>query len=527
MKPMKKVAGVVALAAVGTAGVLFGNGLVSDVQFARAEAQVQTSRQQLQQAEDLSTAFREVSKVVSPSVVKIEVRKTIKGVSHVLPFPDDQLKRFFPDRDGDGEPDLPPGFGDQGGEMEQIGTGSGVVMEVDGSTGYIVTNNHVAGGAEEMTITLADGRVIKNGKVLGTDPKSDLAVIKIQEDHLIPAKWGDSDKLQQGDWIVAFGAPFGYVGSMTHGIVSALHRQTDVDGGPGILGRYGYENFIQVDAPINPGNSGGPLTNLRGEVVGINTAIASRSGGFQGIGFAIPSDQAKFIYNQLKTKGKVTRGWLGVAIASVDDPHVEPMVQKSFGYKSDNGVLVQQVMPNTPASGKLQKGDIITKLDGNTVKDSQQLRDKVALIAPNTDVKMTVFRDGKEQEVTIKLGEQPEDMASIGKPGESGQGEAATAGQGKLGITLGDVNDQLAQRYGLEQGVQGAIVRQVDPKSPAAEAGIRPGDVITDVGGKKVTDANSAQQALSKADLAKGIRLYVVSKDGSRFAWIQSDNGNG
>src|SRR5688500_11587913 len=196
---------------------------------------------------------------------------------------------MFPDRDGDGEPDVPPGLrpprgGDDeedGGLFEQQGTGSGVIIEVDGSKGFIVTNNHVAGGATEMVITLADGREIKNGKLLGADPKTDLALIEIKADRLVPAKWGDSDQLQKGDWIMAFGSPFGYVGSMTHGIVSALNRNN-----VGILGRQGYENFIQVDAPINPGNSGGPLVNTRGEVVGINTAIASRTGSFAGIGFA-------------------------------------------------------------------------------------------------------------------------------------------------------------------------------------------------------------------------------------------------
>ena len=187
-------------------------------------------------------------------------------------------------------------------------------MEVQGGSGFILTNNHVAGGATELTVTLSDGRVIKGNdvKVLGADAKTDLAVVKIKADHLIPAQWGDSDKLERGDWVMAFGSPFGYVGSMTHGIVSALHRQAGI-----LAAQQGYENFIQVDAPINPGNSGGPLINIHGEVVGINTAIASRSGGFQGIGFAIPSNQAKFVYAGLKDHGKITRGWLGVSISDV------------------------------------------------------------------------------------------------------------------------------------------------------------------------------------------------------------------
>src|SRR5207237_5465642 len=183
-----------------------------------------------------------------------------------------------------GHPDVPPGFGET--PEEQIGQGSGVIIEADGSVGYILTNNHVAGGAEELSITLSDGREISKAKVLGTDAKSDLAVVRIEADHLIPAKWGNSDELEQGDIVMAFGSPFGYVGSMSHGIVSALNRQA------GLLGQYGYENLIQTDAPINPGNSGGPLVDMHGNVIGVNTAIATRSGGLQGIRFAIPANHA-------------------------------------------------------------------------------------------------------------------------------------------------------------------------------------------------------------------------------------------
>jgi serine protease Do len=509
---------------------MFGNGLVSDVRFARAAAEVQTSREQLAHAEDLATVFREVGKAVEPSVVNIDVRKTVKGVSRSLPFNDDMLRKFFPDKNGDGEPDVPEGFGD--GQMEEIGTGSGVIMQVDGSTAYILTNNHVAGGAEEMVVTLSDGRQIKNGKLLGTDPKTDLAVVKIEADHLIAAKWGDSGELQKGDWVVAFGSPFGYVGSMTHGIVSALNRQTNMRGGAGILGRYGYENFIQVDAPINPGNSGGPLVNLHGEVIGINTAIASRSGGFQGIGFAIPSNQAKFVYGQLKDKGKVTRGWLGVAIASVNEPSVEKLA-KSFGYKGNDGVFVQEVMNDTPSTGKLKAGDVVTALNGKPVKDVTELRNQIASIAPKSDVTLTVYRDGKTQDVKLTLGEQPDDLAvsrNRGRGGSEGaSGEDANAdAKSKIGVTLGDLTDELADRFGVDKGVKGAVVREVDPKSPAAREGLRPGDVITEVTptgqpSKQVGNAKDAREALAKADLTKGVRLYVVSREGSRFVFVQQE----
>ena len=523
MNRMKRLASIFVLSGVGVGGWMVGNGIVADVQFARAQQQVQTSREELKTAADLSSAFREVGKAVEPSVVRIDVRKTVKGVSRALPFHDeDMLRRFFGDRDGDGEPDLPEGFGPR--EFDTAGTGSGVIVEVDGSKAFIVTNNHVAGDAEEMLVTLSDGRQVKNGKVVGTDPKSDLAVVQVDADRLIPAKWGDSSELTKGDWIVAFGSPFGYVGSMTHGIVSALNRQTNANGGEGILGRYGYENFIQVDAPINPGNSGGPLVNLRGEVVGINTAIASRSGGFQGIGFAIPSNQAKYVYEQLKTGGKVVRGWLGVAIASVNDPRVVKLAE-SFGYDKSEGVFVQEVMDGTPASGKLQKGDIVTGMNGKPVKDVQELRNKIAQVAPNTEVTLSVFREGKTQDVKLKVGEQPEDLAVARGGGRGGSADAEKSPlQGKLGIALGDASEQLAQKFGFEASTQGAVVLEVDPKSPAFREGIRPGDVITEVGKTQVKNAKEARDALAAVELEKGVRLYVVSREGSRFVFVQAES---
>ena len=517
MNRMKKSVGVLLLSGGLVAGTFFGADLVRDTQFAWAQNQVDTSRKELATAADLAGAFKEVGKAVEPSVVSINVRKTVKGVSRSLPFHDDDLlRRFFGDRDNDGDPDVP--MPDEGG-MEQIGTGSGVIMEVDGSTAWIMTNNHVAGGAEEMLITLADGRQVKNGKVVGTDPKTDLALVKAQVDRAIPAKWGDSATLEKGDWVMAFGSPFGYVGSMTHGIVSALNRDVGI-----LRNQQGYESFIQVDAPINPGNSGGPLVNLKGEVVGINTAIASRSGGFQGVGFAIPSSQAKFVYQQLKAGGKVTRGWLGVSIASVNDPRAVD-VARSFGYEETNGVLVQEILPNTPAAGKLKEGDVITKINGKDLRDAQQLRNMVAAQAPNTEVDMTVFREGKTTDVKVKLGEQPQDLkiARGSRGGDTG-GNAEVQGLDKLGIKLQDVSDELAQKFSLgENNKKGALITQVDPRSIAAREGLRPGDLITNVAGKAVNSAAEARDALKDADLAKGVRIRIVSQEGSRFVVIKDE----
>ncbi len=485
-----------------------------------AQEQREEIRKGLTHAENLASAFRQVGKVVEPSVVNINVRKKAASAKK-MPFDDDMLRRFFPDRNGDGEPDLPDGFSPHGMAPDdldvpsEIGTGSGVIMEVEGKYGYILTNNHVAGGAEEMLITLSDGREIKNAKVLGADAKTDLAVVRIEADRLVASKWGSSDELQKGDWVLAFGSPFGYVGSMTHGIVSALNRQA------GILGQYGYESFIQVDAPINPGNSGGPLVNLKGEVVGINTAIASRNGGFQGIGFAIPSNMARFIYSSLKDKGKVVRGWLGVSIGDV--ARNQPAA-KSFGWDKSEGVLVEEIIAGTPATGKLQRGDIVTEINGKSVDTVQQLRNTIAAMPPGTEVQFKVFRDSKFETVAVKLGEQPADLAMAARKagGRDNSVKEVTASADALGIHVQTLTGEMADRRGLD--VKGGVmITRVDPRSLGFQAGLRVGDVITEVGKQGIAGSDEFLAAIKKQDLKKGVRLYVTTRDGSRFVFIQSD----
>jgi serine protease Do len=517
MKLPTKPLAVLALAAVSM-GVGFGGvTLVQNVQFARAEQRVDATREQLSSVDNLASVFNSVSKVLEPSVVNINVRKTVKGggMSALPP----NLRRFF-DRDGDGEPDA-PGMGEDDEPMIQQGTGSGVIIEIDGSTAYIVTNNHVAGEAEEMEITFHDGRVVKNGKLVGTDPKSDLAVVKVNVDRVIAAKWGDSDALSKGDWVLAFGSPLGYVGSMTHGIVSALHRQSSPEGGVGILGPGGYENFIQVDAPINPGNSGGPLVNTRGEVIGINTAIASRTGGFQGIGFAIPSNQAKQIYEALKKNGKVTRGWLGVEIIDVAR---DTDAAAATGYTGTSGVLVRGAMRGTPAFGKLQPGDVIKKFNGKDVLTTQELRDQVALTPPKTEVALAVFRGGKTQDVKIMVGEQPDDVL-LGRATRrqlDDQGNEQTSIE-SMGLRLSDPSDAQRKRFGLTDAGDGALVTNVEPGSPAARGGLRAGDLITRVNDKNISSSADAESALTDVDTSKGLTLWVANRDGSRLVFIPAD----
>ena len=526
MNRMRKAAAVLALSAAASAAVYVGNGFVQDVKFAHAEDQVQVSRQDLEKAEDLASVYRAVGKALDPSVVKIEVHKTVRGVSRNPS--EDFFRRFFQNGDQDPQPDSPdnaapnaPQMPQMPGEGDEFGEGSGVIMDASGGFGYILTNNHVAGGASELTVTLSNGDVVDSSdcKLLGADPKSDLAVVRIKAEHLIPAKWGDSDELQKGDLILAFGAPFDYVGSMTHGIVSALNR-TNV----GIIDQrnhMGYENFIQVDAAINPGNSGGPLVNMHGEVVGINTAIATRSGSFSGIGFAIPSDEAHPIYNALKEKGHVVRGWLGVLIGDAGDIRYRDQV-KSTGFTGETGVFVSATYNNTPAFGKLEPGDIVTAIDGKSVTTSQSLRTAIANDVPGTTVKLHVFRWGKNVDVDVKLGEQPDELgAAGGMSSHHNMGDSDTVSPDDIGIQLSNLTDETAGKFGLDDAKHGALVTKVDPRSPAAAAGISVGDLITKIGDKEVTDVDSATDAFSKSDLKKGVPLFITSREGSRYAFIK------
>ena len=496
------------VATVGTLGALsitVGSSLVKDVQFARAEEQVAQAREGLKSLSDLSSAFKEVNHALEKSVVNIQVTKTeragnmFRGAPNRLPLPP------FLERDEDGQPEEP-----QMGPREQA-TGSGVIMDAGDGEAYIVTNNHVVADASELIVTLQDGRRIIDCKVIGTDPKSDLAVVRIKADRVIAAKWGDSDKLEKGDIIVAFGSPFGFVGSMSHGIVSALNRSAGV-----INSSFAYENFIQVDAPINPGNSGGPLVSLGGEVVGINTAIASRTGSFAGIGFAIPSNQAKGVYESLKSTGKVVRGYLGVSIADVNSPSVDiRSAVESVGFKGEKGVLVSGIRNEGPAFNVLKPGDIITQIDEKNVDSMGDLRNRVAMTAPGKEIKLTVWRGGKTETVTVKLGEQPENDTLLaadipGLPSRDGLG---------VGVVTPDA--QTLSKAGLPEDKAGALVTTVRPNSRAARAGIQPGDLITRVGDMDIKSGADLSAAIKKADLTKGVPVYIINAQGEKMVTVR------
>ena len=365
----------------------------------------------------------------------------------------------------------------------------------------------------KITVTLADGRKIEDVKLVGADPLADLAVLEVKAEGLKAVRWGDSSNLDKGDIVLAFGAPFGYVGSMTQGIVSALDRQA------GILGQGGYENFIQTDCAINPGNSGGPLVNIHGEIVGINTAIASSSGGFNGIGFAIPSDLAKYVYNELKTSGKVTRGYLGVKIG---DASALPKRQAKMLGLGDNpsGAFVSLLQKDTPASGKLQPNDVITKIDGKPVATMQDLRMKVATTKPGTNVTLGVIRDGKPTDVEITLGTLP----GPNEPAASSMTKKSSSSTPQIGATLADPTAQQLKTLGLEDDAKGAVVSGVKPGSPAQMAGLSEGDLIQKVNGKDVDNASDAAGVLKGAKLSDGISLIVQAKEGTKSVFLQSEN---
>ena len=434
-------------------------------------------------------AFRSVAKQVSPAVVFIQVEKEIEQQQGMQgnpfenhPFGEEFFRRFF---------GQPPGQQEQAPRRRARGQGSGFIISADG---YIMTNNHVVGDADQVTVQMQDGREF-DAEIIGTDPPTDVALIKIEADGDLPyLQLGDSDRLEVGDWVLAFGNPFGLSHTLTAGIVSAKGRTG--------IGLTDYENFIQTDAAINPGNSGGPLVNLDGEVVGMNTAIFSRSGGYMGIGFAIPINMAKNIRQQLLDQGSVTRGRLGVYIQELTRDLAE-----SFGIDQGNGILVAQVMEDSPAAAAgLQQGDVILELNGEKVENVGSFRNDISLTAPGTEVELLVLRDGEEITVDATIGAMETDQQ--GRPVSSDE-------LPELGMRLQPLTQELAQQFGYEDS-EGVLVAAVEPGSPAAEAGIRRGDLIEEVNRTDVSSPQDVKQALRDSG-KKTVLLLVRNSEASRY----------
>lgn len=466
----------------------------------------------------LVSVMKDVGKAVEPSVVNIEVAKQAKGglSFNGQPFDNDMLKRLFPDNDNDGEPDLPPGMQlrPDGEERTQYGEGSGVILDATADKAYVLTNNHVAGDSDKITVTLSDGRKIEDVKVLGIDPLSDLAVLEIKAEGLTALKWGNSDSIDKGDIVLAFGSPFGYVGSMTQGIVSGKNRTTNPMGGVGLLGSGAYEYFIQTDCAINPGNSGGPLVNIHGELVGINTAIASKTGGFNGIGFAVPSNLARFVYDQLKENGKVTRGFLGVGIRTVTEL---PKTQlERLNLDKRKGVYVGEVKNDSPAAGKLEVNDVILSVNGETVTTREELRLKIAFAKPGSEVKLAVLRDGQEKVVPVSVGTFTDPTQTAGAK----KSQPAAPSTTEMGATLGDASAARLKSAGLPVDAKGALVTGIKDGSVAQLQGLVVGDLITKVNDAGVSSAKEAIDAIKAGSLKDGISLSVTNKEGTKSVFL-------
>jgi serine protease Do len=436
-------------------------------------------------ADELSQAFEKVAEEITPSVVTISTET--KAKKSAKPNKNDPLRDFFGDD-----------FFDKLAPVPQRGLGTGVIVDAQG---HILTNNHVIGDADEVNVRLSNEKTVR-AKVVGSDPRTDLAVIKIKVKEQLPtaARLGDSDKLKIGEWVVAAGASFGLDNTITAGIVSAKGRA--------ISGGLQYEDFIQTDAAINPGNSGGPLVNLKGEVVGINTAIVSKSGGYMGIGFAIPVNMAKQVMDSLISKGKVTRGWLGVGIQNLSED-----LARSFDYPSTEGALVGQVDPDGPSKkAGLQQGDIITHLGKEKIKNVNQLRNYVATLKPGTAVEVQFLRNGKKDLRTVTIGELSNQPAE--QPAEQAGADE------EIGITV-DEFDESTQRKPRTTRSRGVVITEIDPQGLAARADLQPGDIIVSINGEEIRTVADFKAAMKSSSLSKGIRMVIESQGMQRFALIK------
>ena len=427
-------------------------------------------------------SFAELAEKVKPAVVNISTTSTVR-------VPGNPFRHFFGPHESDPFGDF---FGHFFGdipdrELKQNSLGSGFIID---KGGFIITNNHVVEGADEIKVKMSDGREFK-AKVVGRDSKTDLALIKISSlfKDLPVLALGDSDTIRVGDWVIAVGNPFGLEHTVTQGIISASGR---------VIGSGPYDNFLQTDAPINPGNSGGPLVNLKGEVIGINSAIVA---GGQGIGFAIPSNMGKSIVAQLKEKGKVTRGWIGVSIQTVT-----PEIARAFDLKESEGALVGDVVPNSPADkGGIKRGDIIVSFDGKSVKRANDLPMIVAEIASGKTVDVKLLRNGKEIAMKVTVEEMSENKiaSQMGSP------------QQTLGITVDDINPKWQRMFHLKDKT-GVVVIDILPASPADNAGIQAGDIIKEINRKPIRNITEFTTLLSQMEKDKP-ELFLIKRGAQTF----------
>ncbi len=450
-------------------------------------------------------SFADLVDRLLPAVVNVSTTQTVAGHGEEGPsfeFPPGSPFRDFFDQFNRRREDRP---------RRATSLGSGFIVD---PTGYIVTNNHVIEGADKITVTLSDDSALE-AKLVGRDTKTDLALLKVESATPLPfVTWGNSDKARVGDWVIAIGNPLGLGGTVTAGIVSA--RQRDINSGP-------YDDFIQTDAPINRGNSGGPLFNINGEVIGINTAIYSQSGGSIGIGFAIPSNLADGVIDQLRKFGTTRRGWLGVQIQAVTEE-----IAESLGLDRARGALVAGVLEKSPAeSAKMKTGDVILSFDGRPVDESRRLPRIVAETEVGKTVNVVVWRDGGEKTVRVTLGELEKfDQAALKEPGRADE-MVQERSISEIGLGLSTITPSIAERYSLERDKEGVVVTKVETGSGAEEKGLREGDVIVEVNQEKVTTPDAVAAKIDEA--TKGGRrsvLLLIDRDGDlRFIALRIGSG--
>jgi len=425
-------------------------------------------------------SFADLVEVLKPSVVNISTTSVVKQRGFFQKAPNspygqkDPFEDFFKKFFGGNSPQK---------EFKRQGLGSGFIVSADG---YVVTNNHVVERAEDIKVVLEDGTEFK-AEVIGKDAKTDLAVLKIEADHdFVAVELGNSEQLRIGDWVMAIGNPFGLGYTVTSGIISAKGRS---------LGLGAYDDFIQTDAPLNPGNSGGPLFNLNGEVIGVNTAIAARG---QGIGFAIPINLASNVINQLKDSGKVVRGWLGVIIQEIT-----PELAEGIGLKGTNGALIADVSPDSPADkAGLQSGDVVIKFNNQPIEEFADLTRFVGATKPDSDVNLTIIRDGKQKVINVHLGELKDTKKAAAEPEDSTDS--------KIGLNVKEITPELAKKYNLERD-GGVILFNVERGTKAYDAGFRTGDIITNIDKTEINSIDDYNGAIEKVVEGK-LALFLVRR---------------